>query len=90
MKKRTGIARAVDPIPRDELSTQSTPALLARLQKLRRCEERHELSDLTDEEVRACEGRILFKNSDVWQQAYADLKTILADREHVPRKKSKQ
>ncbi len=86
MKKKMGIARAVEPIPQAELTSMPTRALLARLKRLHWCEERRDLSDLTDEEVYACESKILFKNSDLWKQAYGDLKTILASREHVRRK----
>ena len=89
MKKKMGAARAVEPIPQDVLASMPTKALLARLKRLHWCEEGPEHSDLTDEEVRAVEGKILLKSSDIWKQAYADLKTILAGREHVPRKESK-
>ena len=69
-----------------ELQTLPTGALLARLKRLRWCEEARADSDLTDEEVASVAGMILFKEDPVWRQAYADLKQILADREHLENK----
>lgn len=86
MKKKRGIKRAVEPIPVDKLISMPTRALLARLKRLHWCEERRDLSDITDEELCSTEGKILFKDSDIWKQAYDDLKTILEGREHVRRK----
>lgn len=59
-----------------------TKQLLGRLHSLQRCEESAALSDRTPEEVAASEG-ILFKGTAEWQRAYADLKAVLATREHV-------
>ena len=86
MKKKMGAARAVEPIQKDRLASLPTRALLARLKRLHWCEEKRGLSDITDNEICASEGKILFKDSDIWRQAYDDLKTILAGREHVRRK----
>jgi hypothetical protein len=60
-----------------------TKQLLGRLRSLQRCEDSAALSDRTPSEIAAAEG-ILFKNTAEWQRAYADLKAVLATREHVP------
>ena len=60
-----------------------TKQLLGRLHSLQQCEESAALSDRTPEEVARGEG-ILFKGTAEWQRAYADLKAMLATREHVP------
>ena len=60
MKKKTGVARAVPELAADELETMPTRALLARLQRLRWCEDRREWSDMTPEELASVRG-ILFK-----------------------------
>ena len=86
MKRGHGLARAVAPIKRQELEILPTGALLARLKRLRWCEEAREDSDLTDQEVASLTGMILFKEDPAWRLAYADLKHILADREHVENK----
>ena len=76
--------QSVPPVPRSELETMSTRALLGRLRRLRGCEESVELSDMGTEEAATISG-ILFKQSPEWKAAYADLKAVLAMREHVPR-----
>ena len=86
MKRGHGLARAVAPMRRQELQTLPTGALLARLKRLRWCEEARADSDLTDQEVASVAGMILFKEDPAWRLAYADLKYILADREHVENK----
>jgi hypothetical protein len=84
MKKRSGIQRAVAVLERDRLDSLSTKALLARLARLRFCEESAEVTDLTPQEIGAVRG-ILFKRSPEWRAAYADLSMVLASREHVSR-----
>ena len=86
MKKGRGLARAVSPIGRQELETLPTGALLVRLKRLRWCEESRAGSDLSDEEVRAAAASILFKEDAAWHAAYADLKEVLASREHLENK----
>ena len=76
-------ARVVPRIDRDELKHLPTKALLARLDKLRRCEDSQEGSDMTADEVAAVEG-ILFKESPEWREAYEAVKAALSTREHVP------
>ena len=88
MKKRHGVKRALEPLAREHLQQLPTGALLARLARLRWCEESRGGSDLTDEELQSVGDKILFKNSDLWREAYRDLKSILETREHVKRKPS--
>ena len=82
MKKSYGLARAVVRALPSELRNMSTKQLLARLARLRSCEESLVGSDLTSQEVENCQG-ILFKQSPEWSEAYRDLKQELATREHV-------
>jgi hypothetical protein len=65
------------------LASMPTKQLLGRLRSLHQCEESAALSDRTPDQVAASEG-IVFKNTAEWQRAYADLKAVLATREHVP------
>ena len=65
------------------LAGMPTKQLLGRLRSLLQCEESAALSDRPPEEAAASEG-ILFKNTAEWQRAHADLKAVLAKREHVP------
>jgi hypothetical protein len=88
MKKRFGIARAVAPATVEDLRRMNTRALLARLERLRRCEESLDASDLSPGEVESVAG-ILFKSTPEWSQAFAELKEELATREHVPRRSAK-
>jgi hypothetical protein len=60
-----------------------TRALLARLERLRWCEESATTSDLTDEEVASVRGLILFKSDEAWRVAYADIKDIFSRRDNV-------
>ena len=43
-------------------------------------------SDLSDEEVAAATGSILFKEDSAWRSAWADLKEALEGREHLANK----
>ena len=85
MKKRSGLARELPILREEELRDMPTRQLLARLQRLRFCEESLRSSDMYEEEVRSCTG-ILFKDSPEWKAAYNDVKRILAGREHVDRR----
>jgi len=71
---------------RQELETLPTGALLARLKRLRWCEESRADSDLSDEEVASVAGSILFKEDAAWRAAYTDLKQVLVGREHLEKK----
>lgn len=84
MKKRSGVSRAVPILEANRLEAMSTKQLLARLARLRFCESEQRDSDLTSAEVAAVDG-ILFKGTSEWRAAYAELKFVLAMREHVPR-----
>jgi len=83
MKRGHGLARAVPRMKRQELDVLPTGALLARLKRLRWCEDSRANSDLSDEEVASVASSILFKEDAAWQAAYADLKVVLASREHL-------
>ncbi|WP_146151067.1 hypothetical protein [Allosphingosinicella deserti] len=74
------------PIARRTLEEMPTGALLARLERLRWCEEERECSDLTEAEIGSAAGLILFKADPMWGVAYADVKAVLATREHCVRK----
>ena len=83
MKKRRGIARAVEPLPPAELEKLPTRALMARLMHLRWCEDSADRSDLSDDEIHSLHGNIIFKNTTLWRDAYNDVKKILDKREHI-------
>lgn len=86
MKRGYGLARAVAPMSPQELEALPTGVLLARLKRLRWCEESRESSDLSEDEVASAEHLILFKDAAAWRSAHADLKAILSQREHVENK----
>ncbi len=83
MKKGHGLQRALPPLAREQLESMPTGALLARLKRLRWCEDSPEISDLSEDERATAAHLILFKSDLAWRQAYADLTDILACREHV-------
>ena len=83
MKKRFGLDRVVPFVAIHELEAMNTRQLLARLQRLRFCEDIAKGSDLTPEEIDSVTG-ILFKESQEWTDAFTDVKAVLAKREHVP------
>lgn len=86
MKKRRGLQRALPAMAREELESMPTGALLARLKRLRWCEDGPEMSDRSEDERATAAHLILFKTDPAWRQAYADLKDVLASREHVDAK----
>lgn len=64
-----------------------TGSLLSRLRALHQCEESIEASDradLEEEPSNSETGIIEFKNSPEWEAAYLDVKSVLANREHLP------
>jgi len=71
-------------VPESELTTWPTRRLLARLERLRYCEESLARSDMTETEVARVDG-ILFKESEIWRDAYDTVKRVLATRDHVLR-----
>ena len=89
MKKRHGLARALEPISREQLQGMNTRALLARLERLRRCEEDRGHSDLSDDEVVSASALILFKADAAWRGACDDVRAELAAREHVERRRTR-
>ena len=71
---------------RPSLDAMHTGSLLARLQRLRQCEDDFARSDRHGAEPDPdplVTGYIEFKNSPHWNEAYQDLKETLADREHL-------
>lgn len=86
MKKGHGLKRALPVVARSELELSPTGALLARLKRLRWCEDGPECSDLLPHEIASVSGQILFKCDPRWQTAYSDVKEVLATRDHVERK----
>jgi hypothetical protein len=85
MKKRRGLRRAVAPLSREELEALPTKALIARLSRLRWCEDGPNRSDMSEQEIASGSKLILFKSDPAWHTAYADLKDVLSSREHVAR-----
>ena len=83
MKKKSGLERAVPKMSLADLEALNTKTLIARLKRLRFCEEAPEQSDLSDEEISSVTDVILFKSDPDWKLAYSDLKRILGSREHI-------
>ncbi len=81
------ILRTMEPVDAETLKNMPTGALLQRLKTLRSMQERFEDSDWTEEERDAVTdaGLIAFKNTEIWRSAWSDVKTLLAEREHIPR-----
>ncbi|MDH7975210.1 hypothetical protein QH494_23750 [Sphingomonas sp. AR_OL41] len=86
MKKGHGLKRALQPVEREQLGDMPTGALLARLKRLRWCEETREESDLSEEEVASAANLILFKSDPEWRSAYSDIRDELTAREHIGNK----
>jgi hypothetical protein len=66
----------------EELERLTTKQLLARLERLRRCEESARLSDAGEA---VCLPGVWFKDTPEWAAAYEQLKGVLARREHIPK-----
>ena len=81
MKKRDRVVPEVDC---EALMAMPTKQLLGRLKRLQHCEDSATASDISEREIAVVEG-ILFKDTEKWQRAYEELKTVLAAREHIPR-----
>ena len=75
--------KPVLPMSLEELEKLSTKQLLARLRRLRWCEESALLSDRDD--ASNTSGAILFKDTSEWKAAYEQVKGVLSLREHVPK-----
>jgi hypothetical protein len=76
--------RSVAVLSKEKLKAMPTRALLARLQRLRECEESADRSDLDSGEIAGATG-IIFKVDPLWSEARDQVKAILKTREHVPR-----
>lgn len=63
------------------LASMPTRQLLGRLRRLRRCEDSASVSDASPEDLARATG-ILFKDTPEWKTSYAELKQVLAIREH--------
>lgn len=84
MKKKIGLAKAVEEMSRQELEDLSTKALLARLKRLRWCyEDMSAADDYLPSEIATVDHKILFKSDPRWKSAYGDVKSILDAREHI-------
>ena len=74
-----------------ELEAMPTRALMSRRAALLKCEESFALSDRDDRQPPATPAAFIeFKDTPGWQQAYAELKSVLATREHVPNKQERK
>ena len=69
---------------RSQLEKLTTKRLLARLDRLQRCEQSMALSDRDADEYMPS-GFIEFKDSPEWISEYNCLKELLANREHIAR-----
>lgn len=67
----------------DELKTKGTKELLGYLGKLHKCEESYDKSDMDGNPDLRNDGFIYFKETAKWKAAHKNVKTILAEREHV-------
>ena len=75
--------RVIAILARESLLSMPTKQLLVRLRSLQCCEESAAVSDSAPGDGAAGQG-ILFKNTPEWRRAHAELKALLATREHVP------
>ncbi len=75
----------LEALTKEELKQLHTGTLMARREKLLRCEESLDTSD-KDSSYSLPTGSIEFKASDEWQIAYKQLKEELSKREHWPSK----
>ena len=66
----------------EELERLTTKQLLARLERLRRCEESASRSDAGEA---ARQADLLFKDTPEWAAAYERVRGVLAGRGHVPK-----
>jgi len=66
-----------------DLEKLNTSRLLKYLKHLNQCEESIDKSDLELCESESAEGIIQFKDSQIWNLAYTNVKSILDKREHI-------
>jgi len=70
-----------------------TGTLMTRRAALLKCKESFESSDRVGYEARpsaTSTGIIEFKDTDAWNRAYEDLKSVLATRENLPNKQERK
>jgi len=85
------MASKVNIISKDELESMHTGSLMSRRKALLSCEESFRLSDRYGYEPEPDPSLYIeFKDNPRWQQAYDELKAVLATRENVPSKKEKK
>ena len=79
--------QTVKPMRPEELKQLHTGSLLSRLKELRALQDRFEVSDWLPAEIEALEieGLIAFKETDIWKNAFTDVKIELSTRDHYPR-----
>lgn len=70
-------------IDQNLLNKMGTKELLGYLRRLQKCEESFELSDMDNNEDLIDDKTIYFKQSEKWKVAYANVKSILNNREHI-------
>ncbi|PCJ63620.1 MAG: hypothetical protein COA58_15905 [Bacteroidetes bacterium] len=66
-----------------ELKKKGTKELLGYLLRLQQCEESFEKSDLIENPDSSDNSTIYFKQTEKWQNAYLNVKSILDNREHI-------
>lgn len=77
---------SVRPLPEAELAALSTKRLLAYRKRLLSLEDSAEKSDWDAAELSQLDPDLLrFKDDPAWNDVYAAVKRILAEREHIPR-----
>ncbi|WP_143557470.1 hypothetical protein [Solemya velum gill symbiont] len=74
---------------REQLEAMHTGSLMKRRDALLKCDESFKLSDQSVIPPIAS-AYIEFKDTPEWKQAYAELKSVLATREHVSSKKERK
>jgi hypothetical protein len=70
-------------ITKEDLASKDTKALLTYLSKLQKCEDSFDLSDMDVNLDLFDDEKIYFKQIDKWQTAFKNVKSILANREHI-------
>ncbi len=82
------MANKVQILSVEELEVLHTGTLMTRRAALLKCEESFELSDQSNCNTEP--GIIEFKNTEIWQKAYNELKIVLSKRENIPNKQQRK
>ncbi|ASP35492.1 hypothetical protein CHH27_21465 [Labrenzia sp. VG12] len=87
VSKSIATLKTMKPVPPEDLEKLHTGSLLTRLQGLRSLHASFETSDWSPEARDAVEaaGLVAFKDTEIWQTAFQNLKQRLSRREHFPR-----